>query len=273
MNKAEFEKYNNYKPNIIDYIVYVLILFLYCSGLVYFILKSSDIFTSIQKCIFNRNNDIFFSISSNAFFFIPFSFFLMFSLYDAIFLLINPLSIFENTLKWIEVINTKGKYSHYLDYDMFIKKKKRILIITIIVLFVSSLFSLCLLFVHLRINDNGLYYTKFFSFKEKKYEWSELSDVLINCNYEILDNGRRMNLLPKLELHFANNTVEIWQNGGIGSPDANEIIKTMEMIKSNTNILINVNISFDETMYNIFNNYTEKNKKDNIEKILKYLKE
>jgi flagellar basal body-associated protein FliL len=273
MNKAEFERYNNYKPNIIDYIIYILILVLYCASLVYFMLKSSEIFTVIQKSIFNRNNDIFFAIYSNAFFFIPFSFFLMFFLYNAIFLLINLLPIFKNTLKWIEVINTKGKYSYYLDYNIFTKKKKRNLIITIIVLFITSLFSLFLLFVHLRINDNGLYYTKFLSFRENKYEWSELSAVLITCDYEILDNGQRRNLLPKMELQFANNTVEIWQNAGIGSPDANEIIKTIDMIKNETNISINVGISFDETMYDILNNHTRENKKDNIERVLLYLKE
>jgi hypothetical protein len=272
MNKSEFEKYNNYKGNIFDYIIATILLGLYCILLIYFIAKSNKICSAIQKMLFKKDGDIFFSISSNAYFLIPFSMFLMCGLYYIIFFFMKSIPVLENTRKWIEIINIKGKHNRHLDYDSYTKKKKRYNIIIISIIILSCVYSIFLIVVHLRINNNGIYYTKYFSLLERKYLWDDLSSVSVYFKYEILDNGKRQNILPKMELQFSENNVELWQNAGIGSPNADTLIYTMEMIKKKTNVNINAETELNETLLNILNNFTEENKRVNIEKVLNYIK-
>jgi hypothetical protein len=153
-----------------------------------------------------------------------------------------------------------------LEYRSNIPKSKhfRNTIITVIILIISLSFSVAPLFIHLRINHSGIYYTKLFQ-KERYYEWQELKSVSV---YTKMQNNRA--LIPYMVLVFGENRVNVW-NGHERRllPAFDDLIKLIDLIDKNTDIVIEVN-NFTEEMLFVLN---ESSDKDNIMRIFNYLNE
>jgi hypothetical protein len=135
----------------------------------------------------------------------------------------------------------------------------------IFILIFSLFFSFVSIFVHLRINSSGIYYTKIFEFTEKYYTWNELKSVSISTS------RNKKDLSPEMILEFGENKLDIWDGAWLGSPNSNVIIKVIELINENTEIIIDVDNDFtDEILDLLYNNSTDW-KRNNIINVFNYL--
>ncbi|MCL2025745.1 MAG: hypothetical protein FWG92_02945 [Leptospirales bacterium] len=144
----------------------------------------------------------------------------------------------------------------------------------LIILGVASFFLIVSLFIHLAINETGIYYNKFFEFKEKHYKWDELKSVSIFP--EITHSrqkygGRNKNLYPKMLLEFGENKLDIWEGAGLGAPDSKTLIKIIDIIKRNTSIKINAETDFTDEMSDLLYNHSADWKRNNIINVFEYL--
>jgi hypothetical protein len=116
----------------------------------------------------------------------------------------------------------------------------------------------------------GIYYNKIFNFKEKYYSWNELKSFSINIKISQGKNNSKY-LSPEMVMEFEENKFDLWDGAGLGAPDSETLIKVIDLINKNTNILIDFDNNFtDETLDLLYNKSSEK-KRNNILNIFNYL--
>ena len=227
------------------------------------IILSWKYFPVFQNCLYNKNNDIVFSLYSTGMFSLSFFFVSLVLNGIIIFKVFQLLPGAKNAILCYEISSSKTR-----DYDIYKIKNKRNNIFCIVILIISLFFSCISPFVHLRINDSGIYYNKIFEFKEKRYYWNELDSVSVIPR---VTHGKNKNLSPQLILEFKENQIDIWDGAGLGSPDSEILIDVLYLIQKNTNIDIYFDNNFtDEIMDLLYNKSTEWKRK-NILAVFDYL--
>jgi len=216
--------------------------------------------------MYGRENDLLFSVNYSFIFPISTSFALFFIL-----LIMHEILLKIPKLRKILILGYKTTISKS-EEEYFKKLNIRFNIFLIIFIIINLFFSIISFSVYLKINNSGIYYNKYFEFKERYYEWDELKSVSI---YTKVTNtrGREKNLSPRMVLEFGKNMIDIWEGGGLGSPSPEILIKTIEIIKYNTNININYEDNFNNEILEIINRSSSIKKRNDILKVYNYLKE
>jgi hypothetical protein len=267
MNKITFEKYIHYRPKIYEHIIYWIMLIVYSIGVVLTLLSSWKYIPVFQNYIYNKGNDIVFSLYSAGLFSL-FSIFLSLIFGGIILSIVFSFFGARNAILWYEVVGSKT-----YDYYIYKIKDKRNNVFIIILAIISLFFSSISLFVHLRINDSGLFYNKIFEFKERHYGWNELKSVSITpkITHERSKYRRSKNLSPEMILEFGENKIDIWGGAGLGSPDSATLIKVLILIEKNTDIEFFVDNDFTDEIIDLLYNHSTEKKRNNILNVFNYL--
>jgi hypothetical protein len=231
-------------------------LFLFSLALIFFFIAYLQ---NIQIIIFGNKHDLVFPLpitSLSSFFMLLFPIFID--------IVIDILLIFPK----MKNLLLMPQYEEMTEENILFLKKMNIRYYIFMAIFftVAIFLSISVFFVHLKINNSGIYYNKIFSFNEKYFEWEKLNSVSINCV-----KGKNT-LTPEMILQFGDNKIDIWGGMGLGAPSSEKLIKAINLINENTTIKINFdnNIS-NEILYILNNNYTEESRK-NIIDVFEYLK-
>jgi hypothetical protein len=255
MNEAAFEKYIHYRPKIYEHILYWIMIMVYIIGCFLSVIFSWKYIPILQNYIYNKGNDVVFSLYSAGIFSLSFFFFVLVFFGVIVSIIFSLFFSAKNVILWYEVAQSKT-----YDYNIYKIKNKRNNIIVIIIATIALFFSSIFLFIHLRINDSGIYYNKIFEFKERHYDWDELKSVSIITR--ITRDRSRKNLSPEMVLEFGENKIDIWDGAGLGSPDSDTLIKVLVLIEKNTNIEFFVdNVLTDEIIDLLYNHSTAQNGK------------
>jgi len=182
--------------------------------------------SSLQKIIYGEENDLLFPVAVSYMFpaFFLFAFFVI-SDFIAKKLLRIP------KIKKLLIIYEEGPISkrEKIYSEMM---ERRYFTFELIVLCIFIFCSVITFPVHLRINNEGIFYTKIFTFKEKYYEWDKLESVSIS--YGEQDSSLEM------ELEFGGYKLSIFGNKGLIPPNFIEVLLAIDLIKQNTSIKIKV---------------------------------
>jgi hypothetical protein len=263
MDKLIFEEYLNYRLSKYEHLLYWILMIIYITGFILTMLLTWKYFPVFQNYIFNKGDDIIFSLYSNGIFSISFFFLTLVFLWKIISLLFSNFNSVKNAILWYDVAAIKT-----YDYNNYKAKNKRNLVFMCIIVIIAFFFLSVSLFIHLRINNLGIYYNKIFEFRERHYGWNELKSVSIIPK---VTHGKIKSLSPEMILEFGENRIDIWDGAGLGSPDSITLIRVLDLVKENTNIEFNVDNDFsDEILDLLFNNCTEW-KKNNIINVFNYL--
>jgi hypothetical protein len=222
-------------------------------------------FPALQIYLYAKNNDIVFSTYSTGIFSIAFFFIALIINNIIIETILSIIPGMKNAFLWYEVSGSKTS-----DFFSYKTKNKKNIIFILFILIVASFFSISALFVHLRINNSGIYYTKIFEFKETYYNWTELKSVYV---YPKVTKGRRgsKNLSPEMILEFGKNKLDIWDGAGLGSPNSEILIKIIDILNENSSIKINVDNNFSDEMVDLLYNHSTEWKRNNIINVFNYL--
>jgi len=263
MNEAAFEKYIHYRPKIYEHIIYWIMMMVYFAGCVLTIIFSWKYIPVFQDYIYNKGNDIVFSLYSAGIFSISFIFIAIFLFYIIVSIIFSLFFRAKNAILSYEVASSKT-----YDYNIYkIKDKRNIIFISILVI-IALFFSSISLFVHLRISDSGIYYNKIFEFKERHYGWDELKSVSIVPR---VTYGKSKNLSPEMVLEFGGNKIDIWGGAGLGSPDSDTLIKVLVLIDKNTDIEFFFDNEFTDEIIDLLYNHSTEWKRNNILNVFNYL--
>ncbi|MCL2184969.1 MAG: hypothetical protein FWB86_03820 [Treponema sp.] len=263
MDKIKFEEYLNYQPKKYENALYYTMNLFYISSCIILMILSWKYFPVVQNIIFNKENDIVFSLYSVGIFSIALFFLAIVVNYFIFYKIFSLIKDFKRTVIYYDILGSKTR-----DYNIYLKKDKASIIFIIVLIVLSLFFILTSMFVHLRMNDTGIYYNKMFNFKEQYYSWSELKSVSI---YPKISRGKNKNLSPEFILEFAEKKIDIWDGAGLGSPDADILIKTIKMINKNTSLKINKTSEFNDEVLDLLYNSSTKTKRNNIIKVFDYL--
>jgi hypothetical protein len=264
MDKLTFEKYLKYRLKPLEHLIYWIMIFVYCGSFLT-IIFSWKYFPVLQNYLYAKNNDIIFSLYGNGIFSLSFLFLAILLNWYIIKTIFSFIPGFKNAVLCYDVSGSKT-----YDYEIYKKKNKSYFVFILFIMIIALFFSIISLFVHLRINESGIYYNKIFNFKEKYYSWNELKSFSINL---IIAQGKNKSkyLSPEMIMEFEENKFDLWDSALPGTPDSETLIKVIDLIKKNTNILIDFDNNFtDETLDLLYNNSTEK-KRNNILNIYNYL--
>jgi hypothetical protein len=213
--------------------------------------------------MYDEGNDLVFSLYATGIFSIAILFVSLILNWTIIQIIFSILPNVKNAILWYEIANAKT-----YDYEIYKMKNKRNFILIVPLLVISLFFILVSSFVHLRINDSGIYYNKILEFSEKHYGWNELKSVSVVPK---ITGSKRNNLSPEMIIEFGENKIDIWEGAGLGSPDSDTLIKVIDFINNNAEIIINVENNFsDEILDLLYNNSTDW-KRNNIMNVFNYL--
>ena len=265
MNKITFDKYINYRPKTHEHIHFWIFLILYMVSVILIMILSYKYFPRFQELIYNKNDDLIFSLYSTGIFTI--SMFFVSLLFNFI-ILVNVFSIIpsiKNGILWYDIASSKTN-----DYFSYKRKSKRNKVFFVFIIIPALFFTIMSLFVHLNINDSGIYYNKIFEFNAKYYGWEQLKSVSI---YPKITTGRRgiKYLSPEMVLEFGENRLDIWDGAGIGSPNSEIIIKVIDMIHRYSTIDIKYDSNFSDDVINLLYNSSTEWKRNNIINVFNYL--
>ena len=263
MDKLTFEKYVQYRPKINEHLSYWVMIVVYIISFIFSMIFSWKYFPIFQNYIFNKGNDIIFSLYATGIFSTSLFFA---SLVINWIIICKIFSIFhsaKNAILWYEIINSKT-----FDYNIFKIKNKRNNIFAIILLIISLFFSFTSLFVHLRLSDSGIYYNRIFELNAKHYSWKELKSVSV---IPTVENRKNKNLSPEMILEFGENKIDIWGGAGLGSPNSEILINVIKLINENTKIKINFENKFTDEVNDLLYNRSSERKRKNILNILNIL--
>jgi ABC-type multidrug transport system fused ATPase/permease subunit len=263
MNELTFEKYISYRPKIYEHIIYWIMIIFYIIGCVLAVIFPWKYIPVFQNYIYNKGNDIVFSLYSAEIFSLSFFFFSLIFWGIIVSIIFSLFSCAKNAILWYEVVNSKT-----YDYNIYKYKNKRNIIFMVILAIIALFFSSISLFVHLRINDSGIYYNKIFEFKERYYGWNELKSVSIIPE---ITHGKSKILSPEMILEFGENKIDIWDGAGLGSPDSGTLIELLILIEKNTNIEFIVDNNFNDEIIDLLYNSSTEKKRNNILDVFNYL--
>jgi hypothetical protein len=265
MDKSTFEKYLKYRPKPLEHLFYWIMIFVYCGSFLLAFLFSWKYFPILQNYLYTKNNNIIFSLYGNGIFSLSFLFLTIlinWYIIKTIFLFIPG---FKNVILYYDVSGSKT-----YNYNIYKKKNKTYFVFILIIMIIALFFSIISLFVHLRINESGIYYNQIFNYKEKYYSWNELKSFSINIKVSQGKNNSKY-LSPEMVMEFGENKIDLWDGAGLGTPDSETLIKVIELVKEKTHILIDFDNNLtDETLDLLYNNSTEK-KRNNIINVFNYL--
>jgi hypothetical protein len=251
MTKYDFERYKTYSPGISEFLILGIGLVVFIIPYILLLFNIDRIFNIFHYFIFCKDGDIIFSLNSSGIFMLSFSF-------AIIMIIINMLNIpflffdkFNGAYSWFKIIVTELKYEHGLTYRKYLFRRK----IMIIILAVSLISSFFPLFIHLRISDDGIYFTKYLSCKENYYPYENIESVSV-----YLDIMRRneLSITPKAVIKFDKYEQNIWG----WDDDPEKILRSITILIRN-GVRMNLSNKFDESiMYELNSNFTQKKRED-----------
>jgi hypothetical protein len=125
---------------------------------------------------------------------------------------------------------------------------------------------------YVRVNDSGIYFSPFFSLQEEHYGWDSLKSVNV-CAELGTENGKPSNFSPKLEVTFGDVKKDLWQKGGLGSPDARSLISFIDLAVRESVVPVMVSRFPKETTDYALRELCSDTKREMIEAVYKHLDE
>jgi hypothetical protein len=181
-------------------------------------------------------------------------------------------------LSYIPILELPDTIFRKISYGKLKKSKKDskkrktdyiLLILSGILCFTISIFTI---FNHCRVNDEGIFFTKYFSLSETKLDWKDITNVSIFIIKKNEKYGRFSSstiISPNMIIKTKKRDIEIWSQAWRNGYTENEIIYVLENIKKYTNIVLNVNYTIPEDHKNLFDNSS---RKDEILNVFDYLR-
>jgi hypothetical protein len=193
--------------------------------LILFSLFIIQYFPYLQKNIYGEENDLCFPVSAAYIYPLALTcaFMLVYDLILQLVLLRIP-KIRKNLIIYEEKSASETE-KIYLE-----KMERRYFTFEFILLFIFIFCSVMTFPVHLRINDEGIFYTKIFTFKEKYYKWDELESASVSY----IEQDSRL----EMELEFGGHKISIAGSKSLIPPDTREVFLAIDLIKQNANIII-----------------------------------
>jgi hypothetical protein len=255
MNSYEFEKYKSYRPGPAEFIILFLGLTVFIILYILLFINIDKIFNIFHRFIFGKDRDIIFSLYSSGVFMLSFTFI-------AIIIATNIINIpflfsktFISAYFWFKIAIAKYKYENNFTFKKYSFRKK----ITNIFLAVLTIISFFPLFIHLRINNDGLYFTKYLSYKENYYSYDNIGSMSV---YIEVENRKGISINPKAIIKFGENEQNIWEWND--NPD--KIINAINLLKKN-GVSLNLSNKFNEDIIYALNNKCTQKKRENILKV------
>jgi hypothetical protein len=261
MTKHDFEKYKAYQPGLIEIIILIIGLVAFIMLYIFLFININKIFNIFHYFVFGKNGDIIFSLHSSGIFMLSFTF-------VAIIILINVLNMpflffeeFNGAYFWFKIIITMPKYEHIITYEKYLFERK----IMIIILIISIISSFPPIFIHLRINGDGLYFTEYLSYRESYYSFKNIESISVY--FEVTERNE-LSISPKAIIKFGKHEQNIWE----WEDDPEKIINGITLLIRN-GVKINLSNKFDERIVYALNNKSTQKKRENILYVFKKLEE
>jgi hypothetical protein len=208
----------------------------------------------LQNIVFGKENDLLFSLPLSMIFPFSISFALLF-LAELIWELLMKIPTIRKKI----VVYEEKKLT--IEEEKYFKKLNIKYNVFVILVFLTLVFiSISAFSLYFRVNNEGVYYTKMFSFKESKLDWSELKEVTFSLGKDEIS--------PIITLDFGDNKFKMLDGLGLGSPASQAILKTIDIVRYKTNAPINVEKNIREK--NELNNTVDW-KKNYINNVLDYV--
>ncbi|GHU33070.1 hypothetical protein FACS1894172_10870 [Spirochaetia bacterium] len=252
MNNYAFEKYKSYRPGHAEFIILLFGLAVFIMLYIFLFINIDTIFNIFHKFVFGKDGDIIFSLYSGGVFMLSFTFI-------AIIIAINVLNIpflfikkFYNAFFWFKITIEQLKYENNFTYKKYLFRRKITNIFLIALIIVSSF----PIFIHLRINNDGLYFTKYLSYKENYYSYDNIGSISV---YIEVENRKGISINPKAIIKFGENEQNIWE--WYDNPE--KIINAINLLRKN-GVALNLSNKFNEDIIYALNNNCTQKKRENI---------
>jgi hypothetical protein len=223
--------------------------------------------THVQRYLFAEKGDLLFSIGSNlnagGTCFVP----LMVGLY---WLVISLFRVFPATTFVVEYYEVKRVRAD--SFDRYLARRRGWWLLVGCIVTVSTVFCALSLRHYVRVNDSGIYFSPFFSLQEEHYGWDSLKSVNV-CAELGTENGKPSNFSPKLEVTFGDVKKDLWQKGGLGSPDARSLISFIDLAVRKSVVPVMVSRFPKETTDYALRELCNDTKRETIEAVYKHLDE
>ena len=244
MTKYEFDENKNYRFSLVEISILVIGVIIFLILYVFLLLNIGKILNVFHKIVFGKDGDMIFSLYSGGVFMLSFTFIAMaifeYGLYK-LFLFFK----FNRAALSSEIAIFRSRYKT-LTYEKYLSRKKFMIGFLIVITIISSF----PIFVHLRISTDGIYFTKYLSYKEKYYSYEDIESVSV---YLEMSKGKNPYLMPQAVIKFGEYEENIWK----WNSDAEEILRSVTLLTNNGVKLILSNKFDERILYELNNNCTQ----------------
>ena len=230
-------------------VIFIFFLIVYCAQLPFAMLFLLDKYVAIMKVLFGINKgELMFAplgchIFSLAGFFlwIPISYIILRAVFSLLFGMNKFFSLIESKENY-----RGGRYS--------LGSYERDFALVVIMELIAFIFFILSIFCNIRVRNDGIFHKKFFSLKTEQIQWQTI-DSLDFC-LEIVERSKGNSAEPKFIIHAGDQSLNLWNGFGMGSPDVEELIAFTEMLtKKNPKARLNINFDLSAKNLSVLKKY------------------
>lgn len=218
-----------------------------------------------QQWLFADEGELLFPVESNAIVLGPAFLLSLPSLHWLITALLRVFPVTGYACDYYEV-----HYLHIPDFSGYLTVVRRVHRTVLALLLLCSLLCVLCLHYYVRVDSSGIYYSPFLSFYERHYSWDELQSVKVYAAF-YAENGRLPRVSPSMDASFGDVVKDLWQEGGLGSPDAQSLIAFVDLAHRWSDAQIVVRIYPGKTMEEALHEACGPAKRETIEAVFAHL--
>lgn len=245
-------------------VLFILFLIIYIVQMVYAMIFLMQNYVPMMRFLFRmKENEYLFAGNGNVLFGI-FGFFMWIVI--SYFLLEAIFSVLFGMKEYFHKINSKENYT---SGRYSLGSYKRDVIFCIIIELIALFIFPFTFFYNVRARDAGIIHKRFFSLHNKIIRWDDIESVDFNLE---IKNNKDHDVAPQFIVRSQNDSVALWSDFGLGSPEIEELIDFCEtLFEKNRTVKINIYFRLDSENLRAVRKYKigEKNLRSFYEYLLK----
>lgn len=144
---------------------------------------------------------------------------------------------------------------------------ERDMALCIVLELIALVFFVFSIFYNIRVRDQGIYHKKFFSLKSELIQWHSVDSVDFCLE---ISKRKEESAEPKFIVHSGEQSLDLWNGFGIGSPEVEELISFTELLlKKNPKAKLNINFELSGKNLSAIRRY--KNGEEKVRHLYSYI--
>ena len=230
-------------------VIFIFFLIVYCAQMVFVMLFLMDKYVAIMKVLFGiKKGELMFApIGCHIFsltgfvLWIPISYYIL----KAVFSMLFGMNKFFALIVDSKENYRGGRYS--------LGSYERDMALCIVIELAALFFFVFSIFYNIRVRDEGIIHKKFFSPKSELIQWHSVDSVDFCLE---ISKRKEESAEPKFIVHAGEQSLDLWNGFGIGSPEVEELISFTELLlKKNPNAKLNINFELSAKNLSVLKKY------------------